>query len=216
MSCIYFDTKLQKPIPCTVVPNKINIHDHMEKRYYLISVEYDEISLNEYGITMNQVLKYLNDYIDIHELYPIEDIDYFNSCISLKTVNVSKELARYEKLYSFISNVPNITSDILYHLCNFFITDLQFKYLTYEERIFMKSLSDSEFTEVPPVILVPICLKMLLNLFDKYNGLLFEEHIVENYNNYSKYSIIFPLKLNVFNIKYNMNLIRLENPELFT
>jgi hypothetical protein len=219
MSCLYYCKDLQKVVPCTIVPNVIRLYDHMYKRECLIQVNYDDVSLGKYNLTMNQIMKYCSEYINIHELYPCEtqdEIDYFNNHIGVsKTVYPDKELSRYEKLYSYLCNIDEISSDFIYHLSNLFITDLQFKYLTQEQQVFMKSLSDSQFSQSPEVILIPICMKMLLHLFDKYTGELFENHTMSNYNNYTNYNFLFPLTLNVNNIKFNMNLIRNENPNLF-
>jgi hypothetical protein len=219
MSCLYYSKDLQKPVPCTIVPNVITIYNNLYTRDHICKVEYDETSLNTYNLTMNQILKYCSNYVNIHELYPYEtqdEIDYFNNHAGIsKIVYPDKELARYNKLYSYISNISEISNDIFFYLCSLFVVDLQFKYLTYEERIFMKSLSDSQFSQSPEIILVPEAIKMLLNLFDKYNGdinILMDDQKNNNFNYNLKYNIT---DLNPINIKYNMNLIRNENPNLF-
>lgn len=211
MNCLFYDYKMQKKVPCSVVPGRLNVHNNINHTIYMCEVSYDETSLSNYGVTLDQVNKYCSENINIHELYPAEDqedIDYFNDCIDNHNVDKSKELKRFEKLYLFITNIDQISTTMIYQLCNLIITDLQFKYLNHNEKIFMRSLSEIVYAEKPDIIYAAEFVRMINNLFNKYKGTdVFDIHRIDNINDIIAYKQIFPLVLNVVNIKNNVQFL---------
>ena len=211
MSFVYFSKSLNSLVPCEIVPNKIKTVNNGFCRDYYCAVTYDIVAVNDFSLSMNQIKKYCNDYINIHDLYPMEQMLYSTDL----NVVVSKELTRYSKVYEALSNVESIDSDILYHLCILFVSDIQFKYLTHSERLFMKSLSDEKLIQAPVTVLTLPSLKMLIRLFDRFQGDLSVIYRVQNVQSLHSFDYVFPLDLSISNIKFNLSLIRFERPELF-
>jgi hypothetical protein len=211
MNALFYNRDLGAKIPCTIIPGQLNIYDSKEGRVYLCPVSFDNIDLTPYGITIDQINKYCQEYVNLHDLYPAEvqsDIDYFNSCIDTKSVDILQERTRFEKLYNIICSQASINTDLIYNLCNFIITDLQFRILTHNENIFMRSLSDILYTTKPDPIPVIEFVRMIKMVFDKYTGdEVFSTHNIQNIGNRVKYAGIFPITLNVTNIQENVNFL---------
>lgn len=211
MNCIFYDRILEKKVPCLLLPGRLTtVEDKMCKKIF-VQVQYDSSKFVEYNITVEELDRYSSEFVNIHDIYPANtqaQIDYSTAVIPNKVTNDSDELDRYEAIIEMITTVNgDISKDIFYRLSDFVSYELLFQRCTYNERLFMMSLSVSELTEQPVQIFIPQMVRMTKRLFEKYTTTIDSEYDIDNYNNYYEYENTLPITLNINNLKYNVNFI---------
>jgi hypothetical protein len=202
MNCIFYDKTLKKSVPCILIPNTLWVEQNERYRVFFIQVKYDTSKFEEYSVTQQELNRYSSEFVKFHDLYPVNtqnQIDYANLVIPNLITNNEDELDRYEALISMITDVEgDITTENFYNLAGIISYELLFLRCTYEERMWLFSLSLQILVEQPPFVLVPQMIRMVKTLFTKYtNADICPFFNIDNYNNYSAHKNTLPIPLNI-------------------
>ncbi len=220
MSCIFYDYKLCKIVPCNLIPNyfpaRVNRSEPSE-RQYIVKVSFDPTKYSQYNVNHNELLRYSSEYVDIFDLYPATnqtEIDYAISCfpniIPNNSTYCSDELKRFEKLIKMFVSTDTIDKDIFYMLADFTSYELLFRYNTHEEKQFMMYISNYIITEVPAQIQCAEMIRTVWYIKEKYPNTLTDDtyYRIYNYRNISEFNIYtYPILLDIQKFYTNIDFL---------
>ncbi len=207
MNCVFYNYKLQKKIPCVIIPNDTKEEYRNSIKIVLIHVYYDSSKYDDYNLTQQELNRHSSEFVNFYDLYPTntqEQIDYCNLMLPLNsTINNHLELDRFQKLIEMITNVESLSRETFYRLADLISYDILFMYCNQEELHFMAIISQQELSVIPETIFVPQMLHMIKYIFSKYASPDVYYDIV-NYNDYYNFRTILPITLNINYIKNNL------------
>lgn len=213
MNCIFYNERLNKKIPCILIPGSIKVIENTIERSVYVHVYFDASKYAEYDLTSIELIRYCSEFVNIREIYPMvttNQINYANTVIPNGVTNNSDELDRYEALIEMITNTTgDIPKEMFYILSDLVSYELLFNYCEYYHRVFMMSLSMAQLTAQPSIVLVPQMIRMTKRIFSKYSDSVDTYYDLDNYNNYYEHDNILPLTIHIDNLRYNVNFIEL-------
>lgn len=214
-SCLFYDYKLNKPVPCFIVATKIFLDESGVKT---IGIHYDRSKFQEFSLCIEELYRYSCDRVRIKDLYPNtnqEEYDYAMACFPNNVPSVSTfkddELKRYRKIIGIILDANNrtLTYDMYIRLCDFVSYDILFTTLGQVDRGFMKLIANYPLANenistylgmfggvVPSKLFIKICNDVLTTYqsdFINYN--------LQNNMNLTdvsiQYNLVFPINVNL-------------------
>lgn len=210
LSCVFYDYRLLKKIPCTLIPNffptSVSREDASEREYF-VKVSFDYTKFSDYNVSGDETLRYSKEYVNLFDIYPIttqDEIDYANACIPNLipdvTTHSQKELDRFEKIINMLCSTSSINKDIFYIIFDFIIYELLFRYCTSSEKTFLINIANTELTEVPDPIPIQQIIRMINTIKTKYEATSSNDIVyrIYNFRNISEFDVYnYPILLNI-------------------
>lgn len=221
MDCVFYDYKLAKVVPCTLVPNEVyEVKDTLKGKEFYVRVKFDPTRFVLYDTNLDELRRYSDELIPLMDIYPSNtqtQKDYHDLVLpgGISGSHASDELDRFEAIVDMLTdskddqnNSIDISSETFYRLAEFISYELLFRYCNHTERMYMLTLSAVQITEEPDPIPIPQLLRMSRRIFDKFPTYDLPENTykIYNYRHFGDIEYIpFPLVINAVNLDYNVH-----------
>jgi hypothetical protein len=214
-SCLFYDKRLNKPVPCFIIPTKIYSDAGNIKT---VGIHYDRSKFQEFSVTQQELYRYSTDRIRIKDLYPNtnqEEYDYAMACFPNQIANASTyktdELKRFRKIINIIldGNNRQLSYDMYIRICDFVSYDILFTTLDQIDRGFMKLIANFPLTnenitgylamfggQVPSKLFVKLCNDVLTTHQSDFVNYSLQNNM--NLTDVSvEYNLTFPININL-------------------
>jgi hypothetical protein len=147
-SCLFYDKRLNKPVPCFIIPTKIYADAGGIKT---VGIHYDRSKFQEFSVTQQELYRYSTDRVRLKDLYPNanqEEHDYAMACFPNHIANAATykvdELKRFRRIIGIIlaGNNHQLSYDMYIRICDFVSYDILFTTLDQIDRGFMKLIAN--------------------------------------------------------------------------